>query len=1126
MKQVLSESSGLWKLVVALSLTGTVACSSGGSTETPDAGPGNQIDAAPETDAEVSDMCGDGIVGDSEECDDNNLDTEDGCDDQCKIETGYECVGEPSACSPICGDSLLTAPETCDDGNGAANDGCSDACLIEDGFVCPTVGEACVAFDGTCALPFPLLLTDNAGVLEGSVAEDTTGGASGLAAALCDGASVGDGADLNFTFTIPDTRDVTITSTSTFDGLFRVLTTSCDLTTPALGEVAFGDACANQAVGIDSEESLTLHNLAAGTYFILVDGVAAEDEGSFTLALSAAVTTCGDGVVDAGEECDDMNDVLADGCSNCVLEPLFRCTGEPSVCASTCQDGIVDVDAQEECDDGNAINDDRCSDVCTLEFDVLDTEPNDAIGDAQTVSAGQTIVGSLSAGDFDVYELVLADDSWITLEGYNTIDGDATNYNGNGQLGPVPDCVNANDLDLHLFDENADVTDVSTSLVSDDFDGVGFCPYIGPNRDRPASFLVAGTYYIRVDAFSEANSIPHYAVDLRIDAPLASADACETGFDLCNPESLSCSTETLLCEELCGNGVLDPAEECDDSNLVDDDRCSNACQLVFDVLDVDGNDSFATAQPLASGEIAKGSLDPNGADEFDLYTFTLADPAWVILEEYTFVDSDLTNYDGLGQDPSMDCSEDPDLRLFDAAGDPTDNTSALVSNDFQGDGNCGYIGPNTDGAVTLLAAGTYFIKVNEFSDNDAVPVYALDFQTEAVLEAGDACDPDFDLCNPANLACIPGTNTCAVPPPEDIDRANFEQFNGDFDLSNSSIFFTPIAGSYGVETTTGVAIFPDTPGLGTVASQVLNLSDDASEEVAFAMNFPFFEVDENSVFVNSNGNLSFGVSNINALENTTLHFSIPRISFFFNDLNPSAAGTITFDEFADRVVITFEGVEEFGGAGVTVTAQVQLFANGNIVITHLDTIASDCIVGISAGDDLVNPPDAIDFSAQISSAPLAGDLIINEALLNSAGADANCDGTISTTDDEFVELVNVSGHPLDLTGLTVADAVQTRHVFEAFVLPHNQAVVIYGGGASLCPGILGVTASAGNLGLNNSGDTVTLGTGDTVTFGTSTAGISLTRSPDIEGADFFDHNLAGGSVTNFSPGTRATGRPF
>ncbi len=77
------------------------------------------------------------------------------------------------------------------------------------------------------------------------------------------------------------------------------------------------------------------------------------------VAAHASTTTpvCGDGHVDAGEQCDDGNVNNGDGCSS-------TCQNEtpPAGC------GNGTVDAGEDCDDGNTTNGDGCSAVCTSEI--------------------------------------------------------------------------------------------------------------------------------------------------------------------------------------------------------------------------------------------------------------------------------------------------------------------------------------------------------------------------------------------------------------------------------------------------------------------------------------------------------------------------------------------------------------------------------------------------------------------------------------------------------------------------------------------------------------------------------------------------------------------------------------
>lgn len=94
-------------------------------------------------------------------------------------------------------------------------------------------------------------------------------------------------------------------------------------------------------------------------------GTTAQDR-IFRHNFEAAV--CGNGYIDNGETCDDSNAVDGDGCSaQCQIDQGYQCFGEPSVCLSTCGDGLIAPGAGEECDDGNAADGDGCSKVCKIE---------------------------------------------------------------------------------------------------------------------------------------------------------------------------------------------------------------------------------------------------------------------------------------------------------------------------------------------------------------------------------------------------------------------------------------------------------------------------------------------------------------------------------------------------------------------------------------------------------------------------------------------------------------------------------------------------------------------------------------------------------------------------------------
>ena len=155
-------------------------------------------------------------------------------------------------------------------------------------------------------------------------------------------------------------------------------------------------------------------------------------------------------------------------------------------------------------------------------------------------------------------------------------------------------------------------------------------------------------------------------------------------------------------------------------------------------------------------------------------------------------------------------------------------------------------------------------------------------------------------------------------------------------------------------------------------------------------------------------------------------------------------------------------------------------------------------------------------------------ILINEVLADPAAlsGDANRDGTVSASQDEFVELVNTSADPVALTQWSLSDLVQMRHVFVPTAsIPSYGFFVIFGGGAP--QGFAPVaTASSGTLSLNNTGDTLTLRDAsglliDTFTYGAEGGmDVSLTRSPDATGA-FVKHNTINGRL--FSPGATVDG---
>lgn len=124
------------------------------------------------------------------------------------------------------------------------------------------------------------------------------------------------------------------------------------------------------------------------------------------------------------------------------------------------------------------------------------------------------------------------------------------------------------------------------------------------------------------------------------------------------------------------------------------------------------------------------------------------------------------------------------------------------------------------------------------------------------------------------------------------------------------------------------------------------------------------------------------------------------------------------------------------------------------------------------GDDLLTIEETEDVSYLLISEVLA------DPARNPSLGDANRDGAVSSSADEFVELFNTGTQAIDISGYALLDRVKSRHIFpEGSVLNAGETLIVFGGGdLSGWGDYSGVVqgASSGSLGLNNAGDQVSL----------------------------------------------------
>ena len=155
-------------------------------------------------------------------------------------------------------------------------------------------------------------------------------------------------------------------------------------------------------------------------------------------------------------------------------------------------------------------------------------------------------------------------------------------------------------------------------------------------------------------------------------------------------------------------------------------------------------------------------------------------------------------------------------------------------------------------------------------------------------------------------------------------------------------------------------------------------------------------------------------------------------------------------------------------------------------------------------------------------------ILINEILADppSGSGDANGDGIISATQDEFIELANTGAGAVSLANWSLTDLIQVRHVFPVTAsIPGYGFLVVFGGGNPQGFSNASV-ASSGSLSLNNAGDSITLQDANTLFVDLLSYGSeggkdsSLARAPDATGP-FVLHVSVNGMA--FSPGTTLDG---
>ena len=186
-----------------------------------------------------------------------------------------------------------------------------------------------------------------------------------------------------------------------------------------------------------------------------------------------------------------------------------------------------------------------------------------------------------------------------------------------------------------------------------------------------------------------------------------------------------------------------------------------------------------------------------------------------------------------------------------------------------------------------------------------------------------------------------------------------------FDLKNRSILFTPDGDGYRISS----ADVPFTRDFGSRLGSFFGVDnklgdgDNGYRDVTLTgAPFPFFGVSYETIFVGTNGYITFTQGDTTArISPTALAANLPRIAPLWADLEVVTSGDIYYNRLDGHHLVTWEGAGQptFGGFS---TFQAVLYDDGRIAFAYRKVKAQAALTGISPGGSAAEP-QPVDFSS-------------------------------------------------------------------------------------------------------------------------------------------------------------------
>lgn len=254
---------------------------------------------------------------------------------------------------------------------------------------------------------------------------------------------------------------------------------------------------------------------------------------------------CGDGVIIAGEDCDDGNLRDWDGCSDmCHVEIGWTCPTEGVLCLPICGDGFAL--GAENCDDGNVVAADGCSTACEVEVGF----ECPARGGPCTAVCGDGLQrGTETCDDGDLQD-------WDGCSDFCHVEVGWTCPTEGAPCLPI--CGDGFALGAESCDDGNVMTGDGCDKVCSVENG-----FLCPARGGPCEVICGDGLLRSTEACDDSNRV--------------SGDGCSP---FCEVEAGWTCEAGAACVTTCGDGITVGSEACDDGNRVSGDGCAQDCRAI------------------------------------------------------------------------------------------------------------------------------------------------------------------------------------------------------------------------------------------------------------------------------------------------------------------------------------------------------------------------------------------------------------------------------------------------------------------------------------------------------------------------------------------------------------------